>query len=148
MMAALAGPEATDEAEVEAGAADSSLSLPFLPWLSRSLVLSVVVELDEESGLVSMGPGGTVVGGIVVVTGSGASVVVVVSSSGCVVVVLAGGPVVVVVVSGGEGPVPSTNGGATGLASSLASTGRSEKEALSIGGGISSTQVRPGSRRA
>src|SRR5688500_9775212 len=85
--------------------------------------------------------GGSVVGGIVDVTRSGASVVVV--SSGCVVVVLPAGPVVVVVVSGGDGPVPSASGGATGLASSLASTGRSEKEALSIGGGISSTQVRP-----
>ena len=138
MTAALAGPEATDAEDVEVGAADSSL--PFLPWLLRSLVS--VVELDDVLGSVSTG--GTVT--LVVVTGSGASVVVV--SSGRVVVVLSDGPVVVVVVSGGDGPVPSASGGATGFASSLASTGRSEKEALSIGGGTSSTQVRPGSRRA
>ena len=141
-MAALAGPEATDaEEDDEAGAAAFPSS--FLPWLF-SFLFSVVSVLDDVVGSGSIGTGA----GRVEVVVAGISVVVVVSSGCVVVVVLPAGPVVVVVVSGGDGPVPSDRGGATGFISSLASTGRSTNEALSIGRGTSSTHVRPGRRRA
>ena len=104
MIAALAGPEATEDEDVEAIAADC-WALSFLPWLLRWL-LSVVPPVDE----VVDGSTGRLV--MVETTGS----VVVVVSSGFVVVVLSDGPTVVVVVSGGDGPVPSGAGGATGLA--------------------------------
>ncbi len=101
-MAALTGPEATDDEDVDG----RTLSLPFLPWLFRELVSVLPSVVDVVGSVVVVTPGGSVVGGIVVATGS----VVVVVSSGCVVVVVSAGPSVVVVVSGGDGPVPSAGG--------------------------------------
>src|SRR2546421_5643522 len=112
MMAALSGPEATEDEDVEAMAA-GWLALPFLPWPLRWL--ESVVELDELVGSLT---GGTVT--LVVVTGTGSVVVVV---SGCVGVVLSDGPAVVVVVSGGDGPVASGGGGGTGVGASVGEHG-------------------------
>ena len=140
--AALAGPAATDEAALGVGA--PALPLPF--FSPAAVVVEVVDDEVDDDDVVDDPPTGGTGTVVTVVTGAG-DVVVVVDSAGWVVVVVSAGPVVVVVSVGWPvGPVPSLGGGAIGLAVSLGSAGRSV--AVPRPTSTSSTQVRPGRRRA